>query len=172
MPFVAPVAVAPLDGRITTGTADGGHTGGTGRAGPRHMDLIDGVERVGGMPGQHVGEARREAAAWREEDAGATCRLVELEHCVDARGVVDGLGGGTPPLPRSFTNPPTRTAITATIRPRRSAFMVGSVGLVARRASGRVGHERLEPARRGQPVKMRGARWNRTTDLILIRDAL
>src|SRR5262249_13333407 len=39
------------------------------------------------------------------------------------------LVGGTPPLPRSFTNPPTRTAITATIRPRRSAFMAGSVGL-------------------------------------------
>ena len=90
MPFVSPVAVAPLDGRITTGTADGGRAGGTGRAGPRHMDLIDGVERVGGMPGQHVREARREAAAWRDEDAGATCRLVELEHCADARGVVDG----------------------------------------------------------------------------------
>src|SRR5437667_9066657 len=58
------------------------------------------------------------------------------------------LVGGTPPLPRSFTNPPTRTAITATIRPRRSAFMVGSVGLVARRASGQVGleHPRTGPS--------------------------
>jgi hypothetical protein len=40
-------------------------------------------------------------------------------------------------LPRSFTNPPTRTAITATIRPRRSAFMAGSVGLPSASPSGR-----------------------------------
>jgi hypothetical protein len=61
--------------------------------------------------------------------------------------------------------------MTATIRPRRRAFMAGSVGLLAASASGRsvvceVQHDQ------GQPEKVRGARWNRTTDLILIRDAL
>ncbi len=90
MPFVSPIAVAPLDGRITAGAADSSRAGGTGRARPRDVDLVDGVERVGGVAGEHVGESGRKTATRRQEDARAPRRLVELEQRVDRRGVVDG----------------------------------------------------------------------------------
>src|SRR5439155_19284435 len=90
MPFVSPIAVAQLDGRITTGAADGSRAGGTGRARPRHVDLVDRVERVGGVAGEHVGESGRKTTTRRQEDARAPRRLVELEQRVDRGGVLDG----------------------------------------------------------------------------------
>ena len=88
MALLPPVAVGPLDNRVTERPPELGRACRTGRARPRDVDLVDGVERVGGVPGKDVGEPWREPAPRRHHQTGGTGGLVQLENGLSDAGVV------------------------------------------------------------------------------------
>jgi hypothetical protein len=69
----------PFTGAVATRLADRSHALGSAGTDASDVHLIGLVERIGRVPSQHVGQARDEAAARRDEHAGLSGALAERQ---------------------------------------------------------------------------------------------
>ena len=90
----ARAAVLPLDRPFAPGPAQRGDARLAGRTDTSDVHLVGRVERVGRVPGQHVGETRRERAADNHGHALLLRERVEGEQPGQASGVVAHRGDG------------------------------------------------------------------------------
>ena len=245
-PVAGPGAVPPFEDGARGRPVHGGAAGRPGRTGPGHVDLVDDLDGVRGVSGQHVGQPRRQPAAGGQRHTGLPGGLVEVEEAADGVGVVGASGGGDPRLQSPFEDRPFGRAADGggddvdpggegTVRRPVHSLRPGTHGLggLGGRGGGPVGDQdpfddvglrqlagrpppdgagahqedgrhrksgswswRQPPLVGGAPPRprrrssqptapanpratrerrralMRGASWNRTSDLILIRDAL
>ena len=56
------------------------------------MDLVDRLQGVGSVPGEDVGQPRRQPAPGRQRDAGLPGGVVEVQEAADGLGVVGAPG--------------------------------------------------------------------------------
>ncbi len=100
-----PPAVAPVDGHAPERVVVLTRAGRATRAHPRHVDLVDGVEPVGGEASQHAGEAGREGGTHGDRDPPRVGLGPEVEQ---RPHVVDGVGGGDHGDPATHERPSER----------------------------------------------------------------